>query len=603
MAYPYDRTATPGSTPSDRTALVIGAGPGGLASAMLLAASGVRVKVIDRLNRIGGRTSTLSSTGDDYGFAGPTSDAGYRFDMGPTFFLYPRILEEVFEACGADLRKEIELVRLDPQYRLTFEDAAGRPGGGEHVRFDCTPDVRRMQREIAQLSPRDAEHFPAFIAENRRKFAAFAPILQRPFEKLTDCLSAETLRALPLIRPWASVDGDLKRFFSDERVRLAFSFQSKYLGMSPFNCPSLFTILSYLEYDYGVYHPIGGCGAVSRAMARVARGMGVEFLLGDEVEEVLIDDSRQARRRAANGRPVVRGVRSRSGEHTAHAVVLNADFAHAMTRLVPDRYRRRWTDHKLAKKKYSCSTFMMYLGLDGPPQAWAGGDQSGPGGAGGAGGVSGAHHNIFLTRDYVQNLDDIENRHRLSDNPSFYVCNPGLTDPTLAPKGKTALYVLVPVSHENPNVDWSREQARYRAKAIEQLGKLGMGSPGQIERHIEFEKVVTPSGWRDDMAIHRGATFNLAHSLDQMLTFRPHNRFEDLANAYLVGGGTHPGSGLPVIYESARITARLLLKDWGIEVDWPNRGVQIAELHSHHHATDSQAHQTQPKTTPTHTLG
>jgi phytoene desaturase len=171
------------------------------------------------------------------------------------------------------------------------------------------------------------------------------------------------------------------------------------------------------------------------------------------------------------------------------------------------------------------------------------------------------HHSIHIAADYERNLDEIENRHVLSDDPSFYVQNASVTDPTLAPRGSSALYVLAPVTHQHPNVDWPRERERFRAKMLRQMAKAGFTD---VESRIRFERVITPDDWDSKYEIHQGATFNLAHSLDQMLHLRPHNRFEDVDGMYLVGGGTHPGSGLPVIFESARISSRLLLADLGL---------------------------------------
>jgi phytoene desaturase len=176
------------------------------------------------------------------------------------------------------------------------------------------------------------------------------------------------------------------------------------------------------------------------------------------------------------------------------------------------------------------------------------------------------HHTIYIARNYEQNLDEIENRHTLSDDPSFYVQNAGVTDPTLAPKGMSTLYVLVPVTHQHPNVDWRRERERYRDLALSKLPQVGIEG---VERRIRTERVVTPADWDQGMEIHRGATFNLAHNLGQMLHLRPRNRFEDLEGVYLVGGGTHPGSGLPVIFQSALISAQLLLEDLGIRLRQP----------------------------------
>lgn len=501
-----------------RRVVIIGAGPGGLAGAMLLAGAGIKVKILERLPQVGGRTSTLTGQ-------------GFQFDLGPTFFLYPRVLESIFAAVGRDLRSEVEMVRLDPQYRLVFGS------GGELL---ATPDVPRMERAIAAIAPRDALSFRRFLDENRVKMTQFQTVLESPFLRWRDLLSPQLIKMLPQLRPWLSLDGELRRHFHDPRIRLAMTFQSKYLGMSPFNCPSLFSILSFLEYEYGVHHPIGGCGAVTRAMARVAEDLGVEISTGDEVREILFE-----------GRRAV-GVRSDSGVHKADALVINADFARAMTRLVPDALRRRWTDAKIARKQFSCSTFMLYLGIKGRYDDVA-------------------HHTIHLARDYERNLAEIETEHVLSDDPSFYVQNACVTDPSLAPSGMSTLYVLVPVTHQHPNVDWGREQERFRNLALRQLAKIGIED---VERRIVFEKRVTPADWDRRYEIHRGATFNLAHTLSQMLNLRPRNRFEDLESVYLVGGGTHPGSGLPVIFESAKITSRLVAEELGataVRVEEPTR--------------------------------
>jgi len=472
---------------------------------MLLAKAGAEVTILEKQPRVGGRTSLIESD-------------GYRFDLGPTFFLYPQILQEIFQEVGRDLFQEVPMTKLDPQYRITFG------AGGE---LNATPDLERMAAEIAKLSPADAQGFRRFMEYNRVKLEKFAPCLQMPFPGWTSLISLRLLAVLPFLKPWKSLHAELADYFKDPRLQLAFTFQSKYLGMSPFQCPSLFSILSFLEYEHGIWHPDGGCNSITRHMARVAEELGVKIHLETAADEILFE-----------GRRAV-GARTAKGDFRADAVIVNADFAHAITRLVPDGLRSRWSDARVAAKDFSCSTFMMYLGVEGRFSHLV-------------------HHNIFVSTDYRRNLDEIERRHVLSDDPSFYVENPVCTDPTMAPPGHSALYVLLPVTHQHPNVDWSRERARFRRVALRQLEKLGLAD---IERRIRFERVVTPADWEGGLDIYRGATFNLAHNFSQMLHLRPRNRFEEFDRMYLVGGGTHPGSGLPVIFESARISSKLVLED------------------------------------------
>ena len=493
---------------------IIGAGPGGLASAMLLRHAGANVTVYERLDHVGGRSGQINAK---------TKSGDFRFDLGPTFFLYPRVLADIFSACGRNLAEEIEMIRVDPQYRLIFGD------GGT---LDASADPQQLAAEVARISPRDAASLPAFMAENRAKLDMFRPVLEAPFNRITDYLSPQLIAALPLLRPFRTLDRDLQRFFEDPRVRLAFSFQSKYLGMSPFRCPSLFTILAFMEYEYGVWHPRGGCGAVLTRMAEIAEDMGARIRLREPVEEILFEGKRAV------------GVRTAKRTQRIDALVINSDFAQTMTQLVPDQLRRRWTDKKIAKKKFSCSTFMMYLGVEGKiPQL--------------------AHHSVYLANDYRRNVREIDAGLVPPTEASMYIQNAGITDSTLAPPGHSTLYVLVPVGHNRPGgIDWKVEQPRFRQHTLRRLAQLGIPD---LEKRIRYEKILTPQGWEDELQVYRGATFNLSHSLDQMLYFRPHNRFEDLQSVYLVGGGTHPGSGLPVIFESARISARMIAQDFQLE--------------------------------------
>ena len=492
---------------------IIGAGPGGLASALLLAKAGVNVTVFERSAAVGGRNKVFERD-------------GFKFDLGPTFFHYPEVIEDIFKAIGMDAHEELNLHKLDLNYRLIF---------GQGGQLDCTSDLEQMTERIRVLSgDTNAEAFKRYVVDNRLKLAKSKACLQEPWYGPTDLLSKRAMRVAGVLRPQRSVAGDLMKLFDDDRLMLAMSFQTKYLGMSPFNCPSLFTMLAFLEYEYGIFHPLGGLGSVSERMASIAKDLGVTFRMNEAVESVIMEGK------------TIKGVRTAEGEFMADRVIMNADFANGMTQLFPDRVRKKWSNKKLDKKKYSCSTFMLYLGVDRTYNDLP-------------------HHQIYASANYEQNLEDIEKHHRITwDDPSVYVQNASVTDSQLAPEGCSTVYALVPVSHVHENIDWSKEKDAYRDRVLEQIEtKLGFEN---IRDHIVTEMVITPEDWGDHC--YRGAVFNLAHGLDQMLWRRPKNQFDEIKNLYLVGGGTHPGSGLPVIYESARISSKLLLDSLGIIPDW-----------------------------------
>lgn len=463
--------------------------------AMLLAARGVRVTVYEAQPTIGGRTSRVT-------LKDATGDGVFHFDRGPTFFLMPFVLEEVFVATGRRLMDSVELTRLDPMYRLLVGNA-GDPSASPTT-IDATQDVREMARRFAALDPSDGPGFERFIAANREKLRLMEPILRSPVRGVGDLLTAGTMKFLPHLHPLSSVNDMLSRYFRHPATRLAVGFQSKYLGMSPYDCPSLFTILPFIEYEYGIWHPRGGCSALMRAMARACEEMGIEVRTASVVERIEFEGRR--------ARAVVVG-----GERLAHDhVVINADASWALKRLIPKSLRdgTDHTDSSLDAKRYSCSTFMMYLGIDGKVEL--------------------PHHTVFISSKYKENLDDISKRHCFSEDPSIYLCNPTATDPTLAPCGGSALYVLMPTPNTRGHIDWVGALPRLESETLGQLERR-MGIE-DIRRRIRAKQVCTPADWAG-MNINYGATFNLAHDLGQMLHRRPQHRLPYAEGVWLVGGG------------------------------------------------------------------
>ena len=526
------RSSTPSSTPSTTdsarsstprnrgaaSVAIVGAGPGGLSVAMLLAGAGLDVTIFESQPVIGGRTRRLE--------AGP-----YSFDCGPTFFMMPYVLEEIFGSVGMATSDFVEMKRLDPMYRLLI----GNDRGTKPTQIDTTGDLQKMAARLNAVQPGDGNAFLRFIADNRKKLALMEPILRSPIRGLSDLMTLDAMKVAPVLRPWESIYTHLTRYFKSEESRLAMSFQSKYLGMSPFECPSLFSILPFIEYEYGVWHPIGGCNALVAAMAEACSRLGARIETACPVERVMFEGKRAC------------GVVVRGQEQRFDHVVVNADATWAMKNLIPASLRRAdQQDAALDAKRYSCSTFMLYLGMEGE--------------------VDLPHHTIYTSTKYRQNLADI-GEGRLSEDASFYVCNPSRIDPTLAPAGDSSLYVLVPTANtkaakDGAPIDWKKAGPKLREETLHRLSTV-MGIP-DAARRVKAEIMFTPDDWRAQN-INHGATFNLAHNITQMLHWRPQHKLQGFDNLWTVGGGTHPGSGLPVIFLASEITSRLLCAECGVK--------------------------------------
>jgi phytoene desaturase len=290
-------------------------------------------------------------------------------------------------------------------------------------------------------------------------------------------------------------------------------------------------LIPYVEHAFGIYHVLGGLNQISVAMGKVVREEGGEIHTGTPVRRLVLD-----------GR-TVKGVELEGGDNVyADDVIINADFAYAMSHFVAPGVLRKYSAENLEKKRYSCSTFMLYLGVDKVYDL--------------------PHHNIIFAKDYRSNVDDIFDRMVLSDDLSFYIQNASVTDRSLAPEGKSTLYILVPIPNNKGRIDWDKEEKEFRDRVLDQVGERT--SMKDLRDHIKVERIITPANWERDYNIYMGAIFSLAHNWSQLLYFRPRNRYEELEHCYLVGGGTHPGTGLPIIFEGARISANLLCKHYNV---------------------------------------
>ena len=502
-----------------KSIVIVGAGPGGLSAAMLLAQRGFRVQVFEKQDVVGGRNAEVR-LGD------------YRFDLGPTFLMMKFLLDELFAEGGRRSSDYLQFRKLDPMYALSFSDKM----------MLVRSDPEAMKSEIERHFPGEGANLDRFLSRESQRFENLYPCLQKPYGTLASMLSPTLLATVPYIAAGRSLYSVLGDYFRSEELRLAFTFQSKYLGMSPWDCPGLFTMIPYTEHAHGVYHVMGGLSRITQALAEVSREEGAEIHTSAPVARVLVDGGR------------AKGVNLASGEKVyCDDVILNADFGHAMATLFDPNSLGRYQPDKLRKRKFSCSTFMMYLGLDRTYDA--------------------EHHTIVFARDYKKNIEAITQGRQSLDEISVYIRNSCRTDPSGAPSGHSALYILVPMANNRSGIDWQEQKQEMRERILRILRERTQF--GDVEPHIQREMILTPEDWENKYSVFLGATFNMAHSWDQMLYMRPHNQFEMFENCYLVGGGTHPGSGLPTIFESARISANLICGKY--EVSHPMaRSLEVA---------------------------
>ena len=488
--------------------VIVGAGPGGLCAGMLLSHRGFKVTILEKHPEVGGRNR-------------PIRMQGFVFDTGPTFLLMKYILDEMFELCGKRSADYLQFVQLNPMYRLLFDDR----------KVNVYSERAQMRSELDANFAEGSAGFDQYIQQEGQRFQKLFPCIKRAYSDWKAFFAWDLIKAIPYLALNHSVFSNLGRYFREEKMRLIFSFQSKYLGMSPWECPALFTMLSYLEHEYGIYHVQGGLNQIAQAMAKVITEQGGSIITNAPVAELITADTQITGVRLADGTEIL-----------ADEVIINADFAYAMSNLVKPGLLKRYRPERLQKLEYSCSTFMLYLGLDTRYEL--------------------PHHQIVFAKDYHSNINNIFNSKVLSEDFSFYVQNASVSDPTLAPAGQSALYILVPVPNNSSAIDWQQTCEAMREQVLDALeSRLGVSD---IRSHIVCEKMLTPATWASAEHVFMGATFSLAHKFSQMLYWRPHNRFEELGNCYLVGGGTHPGSGLPTIYESARISARMICQKYGI---------------------------------------
>lgn len=474
---------------------IIGAGPGGLAAGLLLQKKGYDVTIFEKDARVGGRSKRITL-------------GQYHFDLGPTFLMYIDVLKEIFSRAGYDLFKELELIKLETLYHLVFNDQT----------IALTDDLEKNVAIYENIKPGLGKAYLKWLFDQDIKLKKIKPILEKPFSSVFNIFRKDVMKLIPVVHLNRSVYSLLQTYDKDSKFIHSLSFQAKYLGMASYQAPSIFTILPYLEHVTGLYHVKGGLNQINEIMAKLFTDLGGTLKLNCAVKEIIIENR------------LVKGVQLEDDHiYACDGLVMNADFAYGMTHLIDPKHLKKYTPKRIQKKKYSVSTWMMYLGVKGTYDL--------------------PHHEIIFSNDYDQYLHDLMENKR-SDDLSIYIHNPSKIDNTLAPIGKSSLYILVPVPNLKSGIDYEAISSHIEGLVFKRIEeKHGIN----LKTMIEEKLIYTPQDWNQRENVYQGAVFNLAHSIDQMLFLRPHNRFEEFKNMYLVGGGTHPGSGLPTIYQSALI--------------------------------------------------
>jgi phytoene desaturase len=489
--------------------IIIGAGMGGLATALRLRSLGFDVTVLEKQARAGGRSNLLQ-------------EDGYRVDTGPTILVMKDVFEELYHSLGYDLYSRLHFIQLEPNYRIYYHDDTW---------IDLSGNMAKLAQEVAKIEPGAAERLFRFIGESARKYELGMAFVERNFDHPTDLLNPSAGLRLLRTKAHQNLYRQVSKFFQgNDKLSKAFSFHSMFLGLSPFDALAMYSLITYADLALGMWYPEGGIYRIIEDLLSLAEFMGVTVRTCAPVAQIDI----------TNGR--VEGVVLDTGEKIgADLVVSNADLPYTYRELVPLRWRQDYSDKRLDAMRYACSGFMLFLGVDRVYSHLC-------------------HQSIYFAADYRANLDAIFKTKVLPQESSFHLNVPTLTDPSLAPAGHSLLYILAPMPNLSARLDWDLAAPTLRGQLLDRLERI---VDPDIRQHIVWERQYRPADWLRDFNATLGTAFgSLAHGFFQSSYFRPHNKARDIQGLYFVGQGTYPGIGMPMVVISSRLVTERIAKDW-----------------------------------------
>jgi len=490
---------------TNKKVIIIGAGIGGITTAIHLSRQGYDVKIFEKNTYPGGRCGNFEKD-------------GHRFDIGATLLMMTDIYEKTYESFGKNLFDELNLFRMDPIYSIKFSD-------GQDILFSS--DLTNLQKQLEAVEQGSYTQFLKYMHESFRTYKlSMKHIIDRNYFRATEFFNLKNLLLLFRLKAFNNHYSHTAKFFKSELLRIVFTFQNIYVGQNPFSASAIFAMLPFLELTDGVWFPEGGMNQVVQNLLSIAKENGVEILYDQKVEEIILNGKKATGIRV-NGDIV----------YDADIVVSNADLPFVYDNLLPESSAAK----RIQKLDYTCSAFMFHWGMNKVyPQL--------------------EQHNVFVSDNYKENIDTVFKDKDLSVDPSFYVHAPTRTDKSAAPENEDTISIIVPVGHieENKNQDWTVLKDQARNAILNRLKKEGLSD---FEKHIRFEVCYNPKTWESMFNLSRGSVFgSLSHNLLQMGYMRPHNQHKKYKNLFFVGGSTHPGNGIPMVLLSAKHTSEKVIK-------------------------------------------